>query len=142
FEAKIAAAQKQLNAPPLPAGATPADRDRYMQNRNQADAELRAYQIQRDTLYVRNNLQDTLSGLMWVKSPAFDPTQAGRMTGGARPEWTVLDPPGFQEALKNRHVTRKDPLLHLGNRNGVWEIQLKIPQKHVGQVLEAFGPNP
>jgi hypothetical protein len=73
---------------------------------------------------------------MWVKAPPVDPTRGGR------PEWTILDSPGFQEALRNRHVKRTDALLHLGNRTGIWEIQLKIPQKHVGQALQAFGPNP
>jgi hypothetical protein len=31
-----------------------------------------------------------------------------------------------------------EPLLHLGAKDGPWEIELRIPQKHIGQVLYAF----
>jgi hypothetical protein len=50
----------------------------------------------------------------------------------------------FQEMLKNRFVKEEEQLLRVGyvtpkrpNLND-WEIELKIPQKHVGQVLAAF----
>ncbi len=43
--------------------------------------------------------------------------------------------------LRNRPVKPSDPLLRLGDKSGNWEIELKIPQKHVGQVLWAFKQN-
>jgi hypothetical protein len=141
IQAMIEGAQKKLSAPEPPASASPMERERYRSEKQQADTTLQALQMQLDTLREQNNLEGQ-SGLLWVKAPAFDPTLGGRMTGAARPEWTVLDSPGFQEALLNRNISRKDALLHLGNRVGVWEIQLKIPQKHVGQLLEAYGPSP
>ena len=50
----------------------------------------------------------------------------------------------FRENLINRYVKPNEPLLRVGyndERNpklSDWEIELKIPQKHIGQVLEAF----
>ncbi len=52
----------------------------------------------------------------------------------------------FRETLENKAVRPNEPLLKIGNVNpqaprlGDWEIELKIPQKHIGQVLKAFKP--
>jgi hypothetical protein len=50
--------------------------------------------------------------------------------------WTVLDS-DFRDK-RNLYVKPSDPLLRLGDKEGPWEIELKIPQKHIGQVLRAF----
>ena len=45
-----------------------------------------------------------------------------------------------------RTVKPNEPLIRIGNANpknaklADWEIELKIPQKHIGQVLKAFKP--
>jgi hypothetical protein len=50
----------------------------------------------------------------------------------------------FQESLKNKYVQSNEPLLRVGEvppgvpNPDAWEIQLKIPQKHIGQVRAAF----
>ncbi|MGF1581165.1 MAG: hypothetical protein ACFCD0_17505 [Gemmataceae bacterium] len=50
----------------------------------------------------------------------------------------------FREKLHKRHVTPSDPLLRIGDAQKVnqnpkkWEAELKISQKHIGQVLAAF----
>lgn len=51
----------------------------------------------------------------------------------------------FRETLLNRHVKPSEPLLRVGGvsdpknpRRNEWEIELKISQKHIGQVLSAF----
>ncbi len=44
----------------------------------------------------------------------------------------------FQEQLTNRYVKPNEPILRVGNKDGRWEVQLKIPQKHIGQILYAF----
>lgn len=50
----------------------------------------------------------------------------------------------FRETLDRKTVKPNEPLLRIGNANpnnpklGDWEIELKIPQKHIGQVLKAF----
>jgi hypothetical protein len=51
----------------------------------------------------------------------------------------------FREMLKNRFVKEEDPLLRIGYVAPKvpdlkdWEVELKIPQKHIGQVLAAYG---
>jgi hypothetical protein len=50
----------------------------------------------------------------------------------------------FRETLERKSVKPNEPLLRIGNANpnnpklGDWEIELKIPQKHIGQVLKAY----
>ena len=52
----------------------------------------------------------------------------------------------FREKLERKFVRPNEPLLRIGNANpnapnlDRWEIELKIPQKHIGQVLKAFKP--
>jgi hypothetical protein len=50
---------------------------------------------------------------------------------------TVLNA-DFEETVTNRLVKPSDPLLRVGNLQGPWEIELKIPQRHIGQVKQAF----
>ena len=54
-----------------------------------------------------------------------------------RKEWTVLNS-NFKEELTNVTVKPSDKLLWLGAKDGPWEIEMKIPQKHIGQVLQSF----
>jgi hypothetical protein len=49
---------------------------------------------------------------------------------------TVLTPDFRDNA--HRLVKPNEPVLRIGNKNGPWEIELKIPQKHIAQVLQAF----
>jgi hypothetical protein len=50
----------------------------------------------------------------------------------------------FRETLTHKFVKEEEPILRVGYTNpqvpaiGDWEIELKIPQKHVGQVLAAY----
>lgn len=52
----------------------------------------------------------------------------------------------FRETLERKVVKPNEPLLRIGNANPKnprleeWEIEMKIPQKHIGQVLKAFRP--
>lgn len=55
----------------------------------------------------------------------------------------VLDS-DFRENLTRKQVRPNEPLIRIGyvdprvRRIGDWEVELKIPQKHIGQVLKAF----
>jgi hypothetical protein len=53
---------------------------------------------------------------------------------------TVLNS-SFLEELTYRTVKPNEPILRIGDKTGEWEIELKIPQKHIGQVLQAFEPD-
>jgi hypothetical protein len=54
---------------------------------------------------------------------------------------TVLNS-SFLEELTYRTVKPNEPVLRIGDKTGEWEIELKIPQKHIGQVLQAFEIEP
>jgi hypothetical protein len=99
-------------------------------------ATLSAKVKERDALIWRTNSDPARPGFFWVKSPEFP---AG-MEWAEDPQWTILNF-DFKENLTYREVKPSDPLLRLGFKDGRWEIELKIPQKHIGQVLAAFGNN-
>lgn len=79
-------------------------------------------------LVERTNAILSKPGYFWIKSP----------TDG------VVLTADFREKLNNRFVQPNEPLLRIGDINTrnpsqkEWEIELKIPQKHVGQVLNAY----
>ncbi len=55
----------------------------------------------------------------------------------ANHEWTVLNG-NFREEWTGREAKPSDAILRLGAKDGPWEIELKVPQKHIGQVLRAY----
>lgn len=83
---------------------------------------------ERDALYRLTNAIVTNPGEFYIRSPM----------GG------IVLTSEFREGLLNRLVTPADPLLRVGKTNpksprrADWEIELKIPQKHIGQILTAF----
>jgi hypothetical protein len=74
------------------------------------------------------------NGVYFVRAPAFTAEDRLKVT---EPRWTVLNSQ-FHQELTGRTVQPTEPLLRLGAKSGPWEIELKIPQKHIGQVLKAF----
>src|SRR5206468_10172134 len=44
----------------------------------------------------------------------------------------------FQQNLAGRHMKMNEQILRLGDVDAEWEIEIKIPQKYAGHVLEAF----
>src|SRR5205814_384373 len=60
---------------------------------------------------------------------------------GHRQVMIEMDGNDIQAELLNRPVRPNDQLLRLGEISGAWEIEIKIPQKHIGKVLEAFEKN-
>jgi hypothetical protein len=74
----------------------------------------------------------------YALAPKFtDAERAEAQKRGVQPEWTILNS-NFKEDFLNRTVRPSDPVLRLGAKNGPWELEIKIPQKHLGQVLLAF----
>lgn len=73
------------------------------------------------------------AGHFFLKAPPFTNEQALRLS---RKEWTVLNY-NFEE-MKGSTVKSQDKLLWLGAKDGPWEVEIKIPQKNIGKVFEAF----
>ncbi|MFM8274993.1 MAG: hypothetical protein ACKODX_22050 [Gemmata sp.] len=67
-------------------------------------------------------------------APDFD-TRLARVAGRSR--WEVLND-DRRENLLGRTMRPNEELLRLGNLEGDWQVELKIPQRNVGQVLKAF----
>ncbi|HEX5270592.1 MAG TPA: hypothetical protein VFW33_08910, partial [Gemmataceae bacterium] len=89
------------------------------------DTTLRFYGVTAD---------QTQKGVFWLLAPDFP---MARRADGQDPFWTVLTP-DFRENLRRKPVDPKEPVLRLGNKQGHWEVEARIPQKHIGQVLHAF----
>lgn len=81
------------------------------------------------------NLDPNRPGYFLAKADQFDPRL--RLPVGAS-RWTVLDDDRTREAILGRTVRPSEPLLRLGNVEGAWQIEEKIPQRNVGQIARAF----
>lgn len=67
-------------------------------------------------------------------APKFDPRLARPL---GRSQWTVLND-DRRENLIGRTLRPNEEVMRVGNLEGAWQIELKIPQRNVGQILKAF----
>lgn len=86
----------------------------------------------------RVGLEDDLRVLLRMNNALQDP---GHFEVRSPMRGVVLNS-DFRENLMGKSVRGTDPLLRIGNKDGPWEVELKIPQKHIGQVLYAFEGKP
>jgi hypothetical protein len=77
---------------------------------------------ERDRLRALTNADESAPGNFWVRSPA---------------DGSILNF-DFRENLTGKHVRPSEHLLRVGDQRGAWEVELKVPFKHIGQVLRAF----
>jgi hypothetical protein len=81
---------------------------------------------QLEDLRKRVNAVHDVDGDFWIRAPM---------------EGLILTA-DFRETLKNRLVRPNEPLIRIGKAHVPnledWEVELKIPQKHIGQVRAAF----
>jgi hypothetical protein len=75
-----------------------------------------------DELLHRTDADETRPGYFWIRAPID-----GRVLTA-----------DFRETLIRRQVKPSEQLLRIGATKKPWEIELKIPQKHIGQVRKAF----
>lgn len=112
-ETELRAAQAQNQ--PAERARINSEKEQQLITRQQRDRELYA-------LLERNSADRDRPGVFRLRAP---------ISG------TVLNY-DFRENLTNRTVKPNEPLLRVGRKEGRWEIELKIPQKHIGQILQAF----
>ncbi len=72
-------------------------------------------------------------GQFLITAPEFPRSRSSRGLA----EWKVLNA-DFVHQMVNRWVRPSDPLLRVGNTTGAWQIEMKVPQKHIGQLLRAY----
>ncbi len=95
---------------------------------------VRTKQEEIDAFQQRTNAHLEEKGFFDLRAPAFTPEEARKVR---RPEWRVLNG-NFREEWTEKMAQPSDPLLRLGAQDGPWEIMLKIPQKHYGQVINGY----
>ena len=123
FVHEVAAAQQDINAlaKQLNAATTESERLRHSAEKKQREVlrDRKFWELR--TLRARTNAEEVAAG------PLLAQIAVGR---------TVLSW-DFRETLTNRQVKPSEPLLRIGDKERTWEVQLKIPQKHMGQVTQA-----
>jgi len=100
--------------------------------------------LARDTLYFTNaqlqvlyqeyNAIPNRPGWYMAKTGPFNP-RALRPDQQAR--WTVLNE-DRKEALIGRTLRPSEEIIRVGNQAGLWHLELKIPQRNIGQIMRAF----
>ena len=95
--------------------------------------QLKALTDQLRLLIDQRRADEDQPGLFTVFAPEF--RRSRNAVGPA--VWKVVSA-DLQEQLVNRWVKPTDALLRVGNTDGAWQIELKIPQKHNGHILRAF----
>src|SRR6185436_13359307 len=73
-------------------------------------------------------------GFFFALTPKFD-TNLERPFAASR--WTVLND-DRRENLHGRTMRPNEELLRVGNLEGKWHVELKIPQRNIGQIRRAF----
>jgi hypothetical protein len=74
-------------------------------------------------------------GFFIAKTGQFNPLLR-RPIGASR--WTVLNDDRARENLLGRTVKPNEVLQRVGNVEGAWQVELKIPQRNVGQIMRAY----
>jgi hypothetical protein len=117
------------------------ERLKGLSQQQQKRQELRSKQAELDALIARTGADPQRLGYFYLKAPQLTPEQSRMVAevrhGNHKKEWTVLNG-NFKEEWTLREAKPSDPLLRLGVKDGPWEIELKIPQKHIGQVKKAM----
>ncbi len=104
-----------------------SDEAKYRNEKNQYDSELKSK--------IREfNADPARSGFFSLRAPVFTQEQRGMVQA---PYWTVLNA-NFRDEWINKTAKPVDPLIRLGVLDAPWEIEIRIPQKHIGQVRSAY----
>lgn len=119
----------------FPEGMSPADREQRVRDAltKRIERKKTAEELSNFEKFYKCDLR--YPGYYLVSAPETPPSKS---TG--RPRWRIITP-DFREEMISKTVQPTDPILRVGNVDGGWEIVLKIPQKHIGQILRAFKEN-
>ena len=83
-------------------------------------------EAEKKSLMQRYNMRESDPGFIWITAPV---------------DGTIINS-NFRENLTGRTVKPSEQLLRIGDKAKGWEIELRIPQRHIGQVLLAFEGKP
>ncbi len=78
------------------------------------------------------------AGYFLLKAPEFSDQDNVRLRNYTGPRhWTLLTS-DYEDQWLGKQAKPTEPILSVGLKEGPWEIEMKIPQKHIGQVLAGF----
>jgi hypothetical protein len=109
----------------------PIKKSSIEKDRTSVQVEFGAKKLMREQLIAEHNPIQSKPGYFLLKAPNITTGHVDRA------EWTVLNSNNLNED-QEKQVKGSDEILRLGAKGGAWEIELKIPQKHIGQVLQAY----
>jgi len=101
---------------------TEQERSKISSEKVQKEAQLDRKKGELEAMYHRTNADRSRPGFFWLRAPI---------------NGTLLTS-DFRETLTNKAVKPSEQLVRVGDTEGAWEVELKIPQKHIGQVLKAY----
>ncbi len=93
-----------------------------------------AAQKEKDAILKQYFAKENQPGFFEARSPQFDPKLKRPKNSSV---WTVLND-DRRENLLGRTMRPHEELLRVGNLQGPWQVELKIPQRNMGQILKAF----
>lgn len=73
-------------------------------------------------------------GWFYARTDQFNP-RLKRPVGASK--WTVVNDER-KETLQGRTIRPNEEILRVGNLEGAWQVECKIPQRNVGQIMRAF----
>jgi hypothetical protein len=103
---------------------TEQDRTKISSEKVQKETQLDRKRGELEAMYERTNADRNRPGFFWLRSPI---------------NGTLLTS-DFRETLTNKAVRPSEQLVRIGDTEppARWEVELKIPQKHIGQILLAY----
>lgn len=113
--------------------------------RREAEQHRRKYLTKKaelDDLRVRLGADLNNPGRFDLRAPEFTPEQLARFSPEVQARqnyrtWTVVNS-GYSLEWTNRESKPSDSLIVLAAKEGAHEVELRIPQKHIGQILKAY----
>ncbi len=125
--------EKQLADPKTPESS----KDELVRQRIKSRGERDMAEQERRRLAKAFNAMLDEPGRFNLMSPEFDSTRIHDKV----PEWLILEGKDFKSELRGRPLKPSDSLFRVGEVSGEWEIEIRIPQKHMGQIQNAFKSN-
>lgn len=124
LQKEIDGLQKQIASLSAQYNLAPNESEKAKISSDNVQKQTQLYHKKREleALYDRTNADPTRPGFFWLKSPI---------------DGTLLTS-DFKETLSGKAVKPSEQLVRIGDTERGWEIELKIPQKHIGQVLQAY----
>jgi hypothetical protein len=110
--------------------------DRLQFEKESASARVKAEAAlsKKKALDQQYNCRPDRPGYFYASAPPFDPKLA-RQFGTS--EWTVLND-DRRENLRGRTMRPHEELIRVGNIPGKWQIEMKIPQRNIGQIMRSY----